>query len=97
MDFAFSPANLRGYYPGPTGGLGSIHTPGPWPLGDVQEWIYARLIGDTRRAQAVLLRLAGTCCWDGALPEARDPQDGAVRSRHWFAWPNCAFLLALKV
>ncbi|MFQ5594014.1 MAG: glycoside hydrolase family 125 protein, partial [Anaerolineae bacterium] len=95
MDFAFSPANAGGYYPGPAGGLGSVHTPGPWPLGDVQEFLYARLVGDDQRAQAVLHRLVTTACWDGALPEARDENTSAVRSRHWFAWPGAALLAAL--
>ncbi|HEX6384303.1 MAG TPA: glycoside hydrolase family 125 protein [Anaerolineae bacterium] len=95
MDFAFSPANRGGYYPGPVGGLGSVHTPGAWPLGDVQEYLYARLIGDLARAGVVLNRLATTACWDGALPEARDENDGAVRSRHWFAWPGAALVAAL--
>jgi hypothetical protein len=95
MDFAFTPANQDGYYPGIYGGLGSPHTPGAWPLGDVQEWIYAQLIGDRERAGIVLSRLNRTSCWDGGLPEARDPTSGEVRSRHWFAWPNCALLYAL--
>jgi hypothetical protein len=34
-------------------------------------------------------------CWDGSLPGARDPADGTVRSRHWFAWPGAALLVAL--
>ena len=95
MAFAFSPANQGGYYPGPLGGLGSVHTPGAWPLGDVQELIYARLTGDDARWQAVLARLAATACWDGALPEARDPTTGAVRSRHWFGWPGAALAATL--
>jgi meiotically up-regulated gene 157 (Mug157) protein len=96
MDFSFTSANQGGFYPGPFGGLGSIHTPGAWPLGDIQEWLYARLTGDQDRAERVLDRLAATACWDGALPEARDPQSGGVKSRHWFSWPNCALLYALS-
>ena len=95
MDFAFSLANRGGYYPGAAGGLGSVHTPGAWPLGDGQEYLYARLTGDIARAEAVLERLAATACWDGALPEARDENSGAVRSRHWFAWPGAALLVVL--
>ena len=95
IDFAFSPANNGGYYPGPAGGLGSVHTPGAWPLGDAQEYLYARLIGDGARAETALNRLAATACWDGALPEARDESSGAVRSRHWFAWPGAALMAVL--
>jgi hypothetical protein len=94
MAFAFSPDN-PGFAAGPLGGLGSVHTPGAWPLGDVQELIWAQLAGDNGRATRVLGRLAATACWDGALPEARDPGDGTVRSRHWFAWPGAALVCAL--
>jgi hypothetical protein len=96
LEFAFSPANEAGYYPGPVGGLGSVHTPGPWPLGDVQELLFARLTGDAARARAVLDRLATTAGWDGSLPEARYEESGAVRSRHWFAWPGAALLATLS-
>ncbi len=96
MEFAFRPDNAAGYYRGPVGGLGSIHTPGAWPLGDVQELLYARVVGNAQRMQAALDRLVTTACWDGALPEARDPISGAVRSRHWFAWPNAALVAALQ-
>jgi hypothetical protein len=95
MAHAFSTANGDGWYPGTYGGLGSIHTPGAWPLGDVQEYIYAGVIGDIGRAQDVIDRLATTACRDGALPEARDPATGQVRSRHWFGWPGAALTLAL--
>ena len=95
MEFAFSSRNAEGYFLGPFGGLGSIHTPGAWPLGDVQEIVYGRLVGDERRVTAALDRLVATAGWDGGLPEARDPQSGAVRSRHWFAWPSAALLAAL--
>lgn len=95
MTRAFSPANVGGWYPGPHGGLGSVHTPGAWPLGDVQELIYARLTGDEVRASRVLARLERTACTDGSLPEARDPDTGAVRSRHWFAWPGAMLAAAL--
>lgn len=95
MRFAFSVANQAGYFPGPFGGLGSVHTPGPWPLGDVQELVYARIVGDADRERAVVDRLAATACVDGALPEARDATTGEVRSRHWFAWPGAALTLAL--
>jgi hypothetical protein len=95
MAFAFSAANIDGWYPGPYGGLGSVHTRGAWPLGDVQEYIYTRVVGDATGARNVADRLAATACDDGALPEARDPVSGRVRSRHWFAWPGAALTLAL--
>ena len=34
IDFAFSEANVGGFY---DGSLGSVHTPAPWALGDIQE------------------------------------------------------------
>lgn len=95
LAFALSESNQGGYYAGRLGGLGSIHTPAPWPLGDTQELLYARIIGDRARAQAALARLSASATWDGALPEARDAGTGAVRSRHWFAWPGAALVMAL--
>jgi hypothetical protein len=86
--FAFSPANTDGYY---DPALGSVHTRAPWPLGDVQEWIVARLTGDVSRGQAVISRLQFAAQWDGALPEAYDATTGAVMSRNWFLWPSAAY------
>jgi hypothetical protein len=85
--FAFSEKNTGGCY---GGRLGSVHTPAPWPLGDVQEMIIARALDDPAREQRALERLESQAQWDGALPEAYHPDSGAVVSRHWFAWPNAA-------
>jgi hypothetical protein len=86
MRFAFSEHNPA-YSAGPLGGLGSLHTPGTWPLGDVQEWVTASLLRDRGRAEAALDRLVTVSAEDGLLPEAYDPTTGEWRARHWFAWP----------
>ena len=86
MRFAFSPHNPA-FVPGPGGGLGSLHTPGVWPLGDIQEWMWASAAGDNRRVDRVLSRLT-TVQRGGMLPEAYDPGTAAWRSRRWFAWPG---------
>jgi uncharacterized protein len=88
LDFAFSDANLGGFYDGV---LGSVHTPAPWALGDCQEWIFSRIIGDTAREEAVLARLHHASQWDGALSEAYDLKTGEVVSRHWFLWTNALY------
>ncbi|MBC6935600.1 MAG: metal-independent alpha-mannosidase [Chloroflexi bacterium] len=85
--FAFSAANVGGFY---GGRLGSVHTRAPWPLGDVQDLIIARALGDSGRQMRARDRLRAAAAWDGALPEAADAETGAVVSRHWFAWPNAA-------
>jgi len=87
IDFAFSEANVGGNY---GGRLGSVHTRAPWPLGDVQDIIVARTIGDTEREEKARERLRKAAQWDGSLPEATDPETGAVISRYWFAWPGAA-------
>lgn len=87
VDFAFSEANEGGYY---AGRLGSVHTRAPWPLGDAQDLLIARLLGDPTRERRAWDHLRVAAQWDGALPEACDPATGAVVSRHWFAWPNAA-------
>jgi hypothetical protein len=90
LDFAFSEANAGGYY---AGRLGSVHTPAPWPLGDLQDLIVARALDDTAREDAARTRLIQAAQWDGALPEAVNAETGAVVSRHWFAWPNAVVAL----
>lgn len=83
---AWSAAN-EGYVPGALGGLGSLHTRHPWPLGDLQRVIVARARRDRAAEDEAWARLARVETWDGLLPEAYDERDGSVASRHWFAWP----------
>jgi uncharacterized protein len=85
VDFAWSAANKGGSY---DGHLGSVHTKAPWPLGDAQELMIARVLNDTRRYENTRERLLKAAQWDGALPEAYDAKDFSVVSRHWFAWTN---------
>jgi meiotically up-regulated gene 157 (Mug157) protein len=96
MDFAFSPDNVGGFYLGPYGGLGSVHTPEPWPLGDIQAYIVASLTGDKSAKKAVVERLNAVAQYDGALPEAYSASGGRVASRHWFSWPGGALNLCLN-
>jgi uncharacterized protein len=84
--FAWSDRN-QGYFPGTLGGLGSLHTPRPWTLGDLQEIVVARVTGDATREARAQERLARVETWDLLLAEAYDQQTGAVAARHWFAWP----------
>jgi uncharacterized protein len=84
--FALSTHN-PGYAAGPFGGLGSLHTEGTWPLGDIQEWAAASLLGEVATAERALSRLASVASADGMLPEAYDAGTGEWRARHWFAWP----------
>ena len=86
IDFAWSIAN-EGYFAGALAGLGSVHTRHPWPLGDLQEIVLARVMKDPAREKRARGRLAEVETWDGLLPEAYDETSGAVASRHWFAWP----------
>lgn len=86
VDFAWSERN-EGFFRGPWGGLGSRHTPHPWPLGDLQAAVVGRVIGDGARERAAHDRLAAVATWDELLPEAYDERTGAIASRHWFAWP----------
>jgi hypothetical protein len=90
MRFACGPDN-PGYARGPFGGLGSRHTPGTWPLGDLQEWIAASMCGERDRAAGVLARVGRVAAPDGLLPESYDPHTARWRARHWFAWPAAAF------
>jgi hypothetical protein len=95
MRFALDPAN-PGWSTGPWGGLGSAHTPGTWPLGDVQEWVATSLLGDSGRAGRALERLLAVAAPDGLLPETYDSGTGRWLARPWFAWPG-ATLAALAL
>jgi uncharacterized protein len=88
MKFAFSEENKGGYYPGPFGGLGSVHTPHKWPLGDGQELLFALLTGDKNRENNVISKLERAVQWDGLFSEAVNETNGEVASRHWFSWPG---------
>ena len=94
--FAWSPDN-PGWFAGERAGLGSVHTPLPWTLGDVQDWIIGRTAGDTARCERAIQRLKEVAFVDGTLPEAysadRHPD---IRVRHWFAWPG-AVMAALRI
>jgi hypothetical protein len=85
MRFALSPQNAAW-----SSGLGSLHTPGAWTLGDIQEWVAASLLGERPRARRALERLVAAASPDGLLPEAYDPATGGEPVRHWFAWPGAA-------
>ena len=88
LRFAFTEENKGGYYPGRFGGLGSVHTPHKWPLGDAQELLFAWLTEDDALREQVLDKLRATAQWDGMFNEAVDEHTGAVLSRHWFSWPG---------
>ena len=74
IEFAWSAAN-EGYFAGALGGLGSLHTRHPWPLGDLQEIVVARVLADAERERRALERLETVETWDGLLPEAYDEND----------------------
>jgi hypothetical protein len=89
MNFGLSALNKDGFYPdGEFGGLGSVHTRGPWPLGYAQEFIYANLRGDNRAQQDAWRRIQGAMFWDGLFPEAVDCHTGDCVSKAWFSWPG---------
>jgi meiotically up-regulated gene 157 (Mug157) protein len=94
MRFAFDAEN-PGYVEGPMGGLGSRHTPGTWPLGDVMGWVAFGLMEDEASSEAALERLVRAAFADGMLPEAYDPEGSGSAVRHWFAWPGAALATIL--
>ena len=89
LRYAFDPEN-PGFVEGPMGGLGSRHTPGTWPLGDIIGWAGFGLLGEEERSEASLERLVTSAFGDGMLPEAYDPEGSGSAVRHWFAWPGAA-------
>ncbi|KIV99699.1 uncharacterized protein PV09_08632 [Verruconis gallopava] len=89
MEFGLSQNNEKGYFVGePFGGLGSVHTPGPWPLGYFQEFVYAQLTNSSEKEQDAWRRIKGAMQWDGLFPEAVDYRTGECTSKAWFSWPG---------
>lgn len=88
IQFALSTHNVGGFYPGAFGGIGSVHAPHPWPLGDGQELLYARIQHDSERYEQVLQKLTRIVQWDGLFSESIDAKTGQVATRHWFSWPG---------
>lgn len=89
MAFGISSLNDGGYFPtGEFGGLGSVHTKGPWPLGYAQEFIYAHLTGNESAQEDSWRRIKGAMFWDGLFPEAVDCHTGDCVSKVWFSWPG---------
>lgn len=89
MNFALSDSNDGGYYPeGEFGGLGSVHTRGPWPLGYAQEFIYASLTSNSTAKENAWRRIKGSMFWDGLFSEAVDAHSGDCVSKAWFSWPG---------
>jgi hypothetical protein len=88
MEFSFTASNQGGYYEGAFAGLGSVHTPCPWPLGDAQEMLFRWLIQDEAGRDEVLSKLLRIVQWDGLFSEAVHQETGRVESRHWFSWPG---------
>ena len=89
--FALSEANEGGYYAGKSfkfGGLGSVHTRGPWPLGYLQEFLYADMTNDTAAEQDAWRRIKAAMQWDGLFSEAVDINTAQCTSKAWFSWPG---------
>jgi uncharacterized protein len=96
MKFGLSPLNTDGFFPqGPYGGLGSVHTRGPWPLGFAQEFIYANLVGDPVAVKDAWRRIQGSMFMDGLFSEAVDGETGECTSKAWFSWPGSVIGSAL--
>jgi meiotically up-regulated gene 157 (Mug157) protein len=96
MGFGFSSANEKGYFGGgPFAGLGSVHTPNPWPLGYFQEFMYAHMMGDKGAQEDASRRIQNAMSFDGTFPEAVDAETGTITSKAWFSWPGCMIASAL--
>ncbi|OAP55132.1 hypothetical protein AYL99_10832 [Fonsecaea erecta] len=96
MEFAFTDANEGGYYgDGPFGGLGSVHTPGPWTLGYFQQWKYAQMTGNTQEEAVAWKKICGVMFWDGTFSEAVKGKSKTVsipRREHDALKARCALL-----
>lgn len=89
MRFGICAQNSEGYAAGEAfGGLGSVHTPGPWPLGYFQELSFARMTKDTTAEVGAWRKLQAAMSWDGLFSEAVDHCTAKCTSKAWFSWPG---------
>lgn len=89
MEFGLSSANEGGFYgDGPYGGLGSVHTRGPWPLGYFQELVFAEMTGDHLAREKAWKKIQDVTFSDGLFSEAVDAHTGECTSKAWFSWPG---------
>jgi hypothetical protein len=96
MEFGLSSANEGGFYgDGPYGGLGSVHTRGPWPLGYFQELVFAEVQGNVKARERVWEKIQGAMFPDGLFSEAVDAHTGECTSKAWFSWPGSMIASAL--
>ena len=96
FEFAFSAENDLAYFPNRKyGGLGSVHTPHPWPLGDAQEMIYGHICGNKNNFRLAREKALRKMQWDGSFAEANHEDTGEVTSKHWFSWPGSVIGAAL--
>jgi uncharacterized protein len=96
MEFGLSPSNTDGFFSqGPYGGLGSVHTRAPWPLGFAQEFIYANMTQNRVAAEDAWRRIQGSMFMDGLFSEAVDAETGECTSKAWFSWPGSVIGSAL--
>ncbi len=72
------------------GGLGSVHTRDPWPLGDGQHLTILAQADqiDHEAVSTVLSKIASEVQWDGMFSEAVERHTGQVTSKNWFSWPG---------
>ncbi|CAN8104241.1 unnamed protein product [Discula destructiva] len=76
-------------------GLGSDHSPKPWPLGMYQEWVYFTSRGNHERAANAWSRIRLISQWDGTFSETVDMVTGACDSKAWFSWPGAMIARAI--
>lgn len=102
MDYAFDPMANKAFEKQPAGsrltywvgegnqvsGLGSEHSPKPWPLGIYQEWRYFTMRGNTAKADDAWERIKAVQQWDGTFSETVDMTTAECESKAWFSWPG---------
>lgn len=91
IHFAYSSDNPQGYFGAMR--LGSVHTPAPWPLGDVQLMYIAQALDNADMAATAKQNVTKAAQWDGSLSEAYHASNYQVASRHWFAWPSAFYAM----
>lgn len=93
--------NKKTYWVGRYSGLGSDHSPEPWPLGMYQEWVYYSMRakekhpGAEARAKKAWETIEAVMQWDGTFSETVDMDTGRCTSKAWFSWPGAMIASAV--
>lgn len=91
--FIYSKENQYYYnYGEPYAELGDPHATGPWPLGAIAHMMANHTVEE---AEHFVKWMETTCTGYFMWTESINAGDGSIRSRPFFAWPGCMYMITM--